>query len=1268
MGNQDSINKDRVDILPNDVKVIWKFYKPKSQESESKSSKESLDSNDLGFTKRTSRQSSKGIKRQYNSNGSTSSKSSSNSRYGFAKSSYSRSSKDLISSQDYSSNSSNGRENSSYVSSSNSTASGQSSWASKTNAKSSKVISSAAQKSGYGSKTNYSSSSSGYRSNKDERTYDNKYENSYAQAPDYAKATTSEHARNLSYEQASRQKPNYAQGETRLAHSMLNNTVIQSPAANPYYEDSMRVPLPNAEQLSRANYDPNSSYSQYPFDVANKVESNAIVKTPAYQANYQSNSKNYTYSNYGTNTQNYVAQAQAQATLAPYAQGQDKSNLHSQDAAKFHGVEQSNSYTANAKHHEQSASSYTQGQYPAKGNTVSKPYNYSQAPVPSSNQNQAYVKSNAYSQAAVQGYAHGQGKSQSHSAERPYSQSQGERQSYGHSQSASQSYGQGQTIGHDYTQNQDVGQVYAQEQATGQAYGQGQRQDYAQSQGAGHSYGQSQAAVQGYGQSQGHVQGQGPQQGGAQGKGQAEEIGASATNKKVLDELSGLVERITFHSEESGFCVLRIKVKGEHDLITVVGHTSSVTPGEYITAHGFWTYNKEYGRQFRSERMDVYPPNTLDGIERYLGSGMVKGVGPKTAKTLVEAYGKDVFEIIEQDPSAMLNLHGIGKRRANKIASGWADQKVIRAIMVFLHSHGVSTSKSVRIFNKYGQKAIEVVKENPYILAKDIRGIGFKSADTIAANIGIAEHSPLRAQAGVAYALSDSSANNGHCCLPRAELIKLTQELLNIPEDIINEAINHELESAELKLSNIPYEDSIFLTPLYICEQRIALNIKMLLNSSPPWPAIKEDIALDWVEKKLAIQLADSQKQAVKTALHSKVMVITGGPGVGKTTIVKAILTILGAKNINIMLCAPTGRAAKRLSESSGYEAMTIHRMLKVDPATMQFTYNESNPLDCDLLVVDECSMVDIPLANNLLKAVPRHASVIFVGDIDQLPSVGPGAFLGDLINSNCIEVIRLTEVFRQAASSWIIRVAHQINKGYFPTFPKKDDKGDCYFVVEDDREHLPQTIVSLVKDRLTKAYGYDPIKDIQVLCPMNRGETGARALNMLLQDSLNPPNENSIHKFGISFSIGDKVMQIENNYDRDVYNGDVGFVKAIDKQEQELLVSFDDREVVYPFDELDELVLSYACTIHKSQGSEYPVVVIPVSMQHYVMLKRNLIYTGVTRGKKLVVLVGEKKALNMAVKDWRTQKRNSGLKDTISKALLKETFELEFDAPLFKK
>lgn len=714
--------------------------------------------------------------------------------------------------------------------------------------------------------------------------------------------------------------------------------------------------------------------------------------------------------------------------------------------------------------------------------------------------------------------------------------------------------------------------------------------------------------------------------------------------KEPLASVSGLVERVTFHSEENGFCVLRLKVKGERDLVTVVGHAPAVTPGEYASASGLWITDREHGRQFKALFLKIFPPTTLSGIEKYLGSGMVKGIGPVYAKKLVRAFGDAVFEVIEKTPERLYEVRGIGPKRVQRITKGWADQKVVREIMVFLHSHGVSTSKAVRIFKTYGKDAVRTVSENPYRLARDIRGIGFKSADTIAQKLGISPLSPLRARAGVLYALSEVSGNQGHCCLPRTELAKSASDLLGIPLPVIGEAIGHELEAGSLVLDSVPGEDSVYPAPLWHSERSAAERLRALMQKRLPWPHIDAEKAIPWAEKKLGIELAASQKEAVRLALRSKVLVITGGPGVGKTTLVRTILTILRAKRVKIALAAPTGRAAKRLSESSGEEAKTIHRLLEVDPGTFGFKRNESNPLECDLLVADECSMVDVQLADSLLRALPSGAALILVGDADQLPSVGPGNVLSDLIASGTVPVVRLTEVFRQAAASWIIRAAHSINSGRFPELPARGDKADFYFVPEDDPEKIPDLIVDLVRRRLPRAYGADPVRDIQVLCPMNRSGTGARALNDLLQQALNPPGPGAVTRFGNSFGPGDKVMQIENNYDRDVYNGDIGFVAEVDAEEEELAVVFDGREVRYPFGELDELVLCYATTIHKSQGSEYPIAVIPASTQHYLMLKKNLFYTGVTRGKKLVVLVGQKRALGIAVRSREALARRTGL------------------------
>jgi exodeoxyribonuclease V alpha subunit len=721
------------------------------------------------------------------------------------------------------------------------------------------------------------------------------------------------------------------------------------------------------------------------------------------------------------------------------------------------------------------------------------------------------------------------------------------------------------------------------------------------------------------------------------------------------EPLAGLVERVTFHSPDSGFCVLRVKVRGHRDLVTVIGSAATVQAGEYIHASGRWENNLAHGLQFKAAFMRASRPTTLDGIEKYLGSGLIKGIGPHFAQRLVKQFGEGVFDLIEEDPSRLAEVAGIGPVRVKRIATGWAEQKIIREIMIFLQSYGVSTARAVRIYKTYGADAIPLVTENPYRLARDIHGIGFKTADQIAQKLGIEKTSMLRARAGITYALLEA-INNGHCALPEDELLPLAEKLLEIPKEPLVEALALEIAEGNVTDGFIGEKKCAFLPHLWQAEQVIAERLRVLTASAPPWPAIAPEKAIPWVEGKLGVTLAQSQHEAVTQALASKVMVITGGPGVGKTTIVKSILQIVAAKNVTIALAAPMGRAAKRLSESTGLVAKTIHRLLEFDPSNGGFKHDPDHPLECDLLVLDEVSMVDVPLMASLLKAVPNRAAVIFVGDVDQLPSVGPGQVLADFIGAGVMPVARLTEIFRQAAESRIIVNAHRINHGQMPEWTTaKDAPTDFYFVEADEPEDALAKIIEVVHHRIPQRFGLDPVKDVQVLCPMNRGGVGARSLNVELQRVLNPghPDQPAVERFGSTYRLGDKVMQIVNDYEKDVFNGDIGFVTALDLDANEIVMDFDGRPVIYAFGELDEVMLSYAVSIHKSQGSEYPAVVIPVMTQHYAMLERNLLYTGVTRGRSLVVLVGQKKAVAIAVRGVRNRQRWSKLREWLTTAPL---------------
>lgn len=713
------------------------------------------------------------------------------------------------------------------------------------------------------------------------------------------------------------------------------------------------------------------------------------------------------------------------------------------------------------------------------------------------------------------------------------------------------------------------------------------------------------------------------------------------------ERLSGIVERITFFNEENGFCVLQVKVRGSADLVTIVGTAASVSVGEYIDCDGCWINDRTYGLQFSAKNSRFSVPNTLDGIRRYLGSGMLLGIGHHFAEKLVDFFKEKVFEVIEKTPERLEEIPGIGATRRKRIEQSWTEQKATREIMVFLQSHGIGTGRAARIHKTYGAEAIDRVREDPYRLTLDVHGIGFKIADTLAMRLGIPQDSLIRARAGVRYTLQESS-NQGHCAAFRTTLTKEANKLLGISEDIIGEAIDAEVAANLLVAGEIETKPSVYLTPLYRAEVGVAGHLARLMSNPTPWGWINAESALPWVEKRTGLILSDSQRIAVSAVINGKVTVITGGPGVGKTTVVNSILKILLAKQVRFLLCAPTGRAAKRLSESTGIEARTLHRTLEFDFKVQGFKRNANNPLETDLVVVDETSMVDVVLMNQLLRALTSRTALLLVGDVDQLPSVGPGQVLADVLASGAVSTVRLTEIFRQAASSRIIVNAHRIHQGKMPE--KQASEGDFFVVSAETPEEIRDQLLDVVTRRIPKRFGFDPIRQIQVLTPMNRGILGTHNLNIELQKILNPKKTPCVERFGRIYAVGDKVLQIVNNYGKEVFNGDIGTISRVDTEEGLLFVDFENRVVEYEFSELDEITLAYATTIHKSQGGEYPAVVIPLSMQHYLLLARNLLYTAVTRGRHLVFLIAQPKALAIAVKNLNTTSRLTNLRSRLEK------------------
>lgn len=719
--------------------------------------------------------------------------------------------------------------------------------------------------------------------------------------------------------------------------------------------------------------------------------------------------------------------------------------------------------------------------------------------------------------------------------------------------------------------------------------------------------------------------------------------GSDSADGGELATLEGAVDHIVFQSEETGFTVLRVEDPEREKPVVAVGMLPGVRPGERLRMQGRWVDDRKFGRQFRAETFVTLKPSTLVGIRKYLESGMIKGVGKVMAERIVDEFGLETLDVLDESPEKLVAVEGIGKSRIESIRASWAAHNEIQAVMIFLQSHGVSAGFAQKIFRCYGTKSISKVSENPYRLAIDIPGIGFRSADQIAVNLGIERDSPKRIEAGVVHVLSELSSR-GHVYLPHDGLVAKTLEILDVGDRVlVVAALGVLAERGDVVVERVGDDDAVYLNALYLCERGAAERLAKLGKEVGREVKIDVPRAIRWFEEQYDIRLGDEQRDALRTTIEGRVVVLTGGPGTGKTTLVNAILQVLGRKLKKIELAAPTGRAAKRLAEATGREARTIHRLLEYNPQTVTFARDEDNPIDADLVIIDETSMLDIVMFHQLLLAIPFGARLVLVGDVDQLPSVGPGRVLHDVIESGVVAVARLEQIFRQAAESLIITNAHRIHHGEMPHFRSTHDHGDFFFHECEDPEAALAVIKRLVAERIPARFGLRPIEDVQVLTPMHKGELGSIRLNEELQELLNPAAD-ALERGGRKYRVGDKVMQIQNNYDLEVFNGDIGRIALIDIKERKVSVSYEGRLVEYETSDLDELVLAYACSIHKAQGSEFPAVVIPLHTQHWVMLKRNLVYTAVTRGKKLVVVVGSRRALATAVRNEREQPRFSAL------------------------
>jgi len=711
-------------------------------------------------------------------------------------------------------------------------------------------------------------------------------------------------------------------------------------------------------------------------------------------------------------------------------------------------------------------------------------------------------------------------------------------------------------------------------------------------------------------------------------------------------ELCGVVESIVFRNEENGYTVCRIKADGHTDPVTVVGSCSAMWVGENLRAEGEWARHPQHGFQFTAASITCMAPSSAKGIERYLASGMIRGIGKVMAKRLVDTFGEDTLRIIEKESKRIEEIEGIGPVRRKRIKESWQEQKGVRDIMIFLQGHGIGTAQAARIYRQYGNEAVAMVRTNPYRLCADVWGIGFKTADSVAMSLGVPENSVIRARAGIVYVMRTLS-EEGHCYCTEPELLLYAENLLGISIEILAEALKMELETPRLKKD----EDRIYLTELLEAECAVAAGIHRLMSTPVRFKPIVVDKAVEWAQEQMHIKFAPKQCAALETALCSKVSIITGGPGVGKTTIIRALTDVYAARKLTVRMAAPTGRAAKRMAEATGSEALTIHRLLKFLPQTGTFEFNEEKKLEGHCFILDEVSMIDIQLMAHVMRAMPDEATLILVGDIDQLPSVGPGNVLRDLIQSGIIPCEALDTIFRQESGGLIVRNAHRINQGEFLQIPEPGDThADFYFIEAEEPDTVIQRMLELITQRIPKRFGLTS-GQIQVLTPMRRNQLGADNLNAVLQQALNPTGH-AIERFGRSYRKGDRVMQVRNNYDKEVFNGDIGLISFVNEEDQEISVEIDGRHVVYDFSELDELVHAYASSIHKSQGSEYPAVIILVTTQHFKMLQRNLLYTAVTRGKRLVCIVGTHKAVAIAIRNTEIRQRRTGLKDRVRQAV----------------